>query len=101
MRKFIRNFFEGISSHTMDLILFVIFTTLVVFTIVIIWLFVQFQTIPDTLVTCVFGALAGECGIMGWIKTAKEKTKRETAHLDYSCATDNVDDDPLGGIGNE
>ena len=32
--------------------------------------------IPDTLVTCVFASLAGECGIMGWIKTSKER-KRE------------------------
>lgn len=31
--------------------------------------------VPDTLVNCVFVALAGECGIMGWIKTSKEKNK--------------------------
>ena len=31
--------------------------------------------VPDTLVNCVFAALAGECGIMGWIKTSKEKNK--------------------------
>ena len=31
--------------------------------------------IPDTLVTCVFAALGGECGAMAWIKTAKERNK--------------------------
>ena len=29
--------------------------------------------IPDTLVTCVFAALGGECGAMAWIKTTKER----------------------------
>lgn len=28
---------------------------------------------PDTLVTCVFATLGGECGILGWIKTNKDK----------------------------
>ena len=28
---------------------------------------------PDTLITCVFATLGGECGILGWIKTTKEK----------------------------
>ena len=29
--------------------------------------------IPDTLCTCVFAALFGECGAMAFIKTAKER----------------------------
>ena len=29
--------------------------------------------IPDTLCTCVFAALGGECGAMAFIKTAKER----------------------------
>ena len=32
-----------------------------------------YGAIPDTLVNCVFLALTGEAGIMGWIKTRKEK----------------------------
>ena len=69
----------ALTAHTMDLILVVIFVTLVIFTVVILWMFMRYEAIPDTLVTCVFTALASECGIMGWIKTAKEKTIRETA----------------------
>lgn len=29
--------------------------------------------IPDTLCQCVFALLGGECGVMGWIKTNKDK----------------------------
>ena len=74
--KKIKSALSALASHTMDLILVIIFITLVLFTIVILWMFVMFEAIPDTLVTCVFTALASECGIMGWIKTAKEKTNR-------------------------
>ena len=56
---------------TMDLILVLVFTILVAFTVTMIVLFTRYGQTPDTLITCVFGALAGECGIMGWIKTSK------------------------------
>ena len=29
--------------------------------------------IPDTLCTCVFSVCGGECGVMGWIKTTKDR----------------------------
>ena len=32
-----------------------------------------YGSVPDTLITCVFATLGGECGILGWIKTTKEK----------------------------
>ena len=32
-----------------------------------------YGSVPDTLVTCVFATLGGECGILGWIKTNKDK----------------------------
>lgn len=60
---------------TMDLILILIGILLVIFTIYMILLFREYGTIPDTLVACVFTSLAGECGIMGWIKTTKERNK--------------------------
>lgn len=61
------------SVGTMDKILVVIFICLVIFTAVMIRIFTVYGSVPDTLVTCVFAALGGECGIMGWIKTTKEK----------------------------
>lgn len=58
---------------TMDIILVLIGVALLIFTVKMIDLFEQYQQIPDTLCTCVFGALGGECGIMGWIKTTKDR----------------------------
>ena len=43
------------------------------FTVTMIVLFVRLGTEPATLETCVFAALGGECGVMGWIKTTKER----------------------------
>ena len=56
---------------TMDLILIIVGTLLIAFTVTMIVIFWRMGTVPDTLITCFFGAIAGECGIMGWIKTAK------------------------------
>lgn len=58
---------------TMNLILIIIGVCLGAFTLEMIHLFYLYQTVPDTLITCVFAALGGECGIMGWIKTTKDK----------------------------
>lgn len=59
--------------RTMDLILVIVGIVLLLFTVGMIVLFVVCGSIPDTLVTCVFATLGCECGVMGWIKTAKEK----------------------------
>lgn len=58
-------------TGVMDLILILIGISLVVFTVVMIVLFCKFGAIPDTLCTCFFGAIAGECGVMGVIKSMK------------------------------
>ena len=58
---------------TMDTILVVMAVLLVAFTLKMIFVFEQTGAIPDTLCTCVFAALGGECGVMGWIKTTKDK----------------------------
>lgn len=59
--------------HTMDIILVIVGIALLLFTVGMILLFICCGSIPDTLVTCVFAVLGTECGVMGWIKTAKEK----------------------------
>ena len=58
---------------TMDLILLLVFICLVFFTVTMIRLFQVYGSVPDTRVTCVFATLGGECGILGWIKTNKDK----------------------------
>lgn len=60
---------------TMDIILVIVAAALLAFTVEMISLFKETGMIPDTLVTCVFAALGGECGAMAWIKTAKERNK--------------------------
>ena len=60
---------------TMDLILVIVGLMLLAFTVVMIVLFVQTGAEPSTLETCVFAALGGECGVMGWIKTTKERNR--------------------------
>lgn len=60
---------------TMDIILLVVGVFLLLFTLEMIHLFKDYSMIPDTLVTCVFAAIASECGIMGWIKNTKERTR--------------------------
>ena len=59
----------------MDIILIIVGISLLSFTVYMIHLFKIYGTVPDTLVTCVFACLGGECGIMGWIKNTKERAK--------------------------
>ena len=58
---------------TMDLILVIIGVSLVWFTHRMLTLYETTGGIPDTLCQCVFALLGGECGVMGWIKTTKDK----------------------------
>lgn len=58
-------------KKTMDIILALIGASVLIFTVVMIWIYLITGGIPDTLCTCFFVACTGECGFMGWIKTAK------------------------------
>lgn len=59
----------------MDVALVIVLIITLVFTGGMIWIFIQFQSVPDTLITAFFAVVGGECGVMGWIKTSKEKNK--------------------------
>ena len=81
----------------MNIILVVIGAALLTFTAVMIWLYRTTGAIPDTLCTCVFAALGGECGVMGWIKTTKEcrqehkwevEERRETNAIGFTLPGD-------------
>lgn len=61
---------------TMDLILLLIGVFLAVFTAVMIVIFCITGSTPDTLITCVFGICGVEGGVMGWIKTSKNKLQK-------------------------
>ena len=66
---------EKRSIKVMNLILVIVGISLLVFTIVMIQIFQMYGSVPDTLVICVYATLGGECGIMGWIKTTKDRTR--------------------------
>lgn len=57
----------------MDVVLVVLAVIVIAFTISMIVIFVDKGSIPDTLVGCVFAACTGELGVMGWIKSTKDK----------------------------
>lgn len=73
---------EKKSIRTMDIILAVIAVFLLLFIVVMVWLYYQTGAIPDTLCTCVFAACGGECGVMGWIKTTKERQRERSFELE-------------------
>ena len=58
---------------TMNIILILLGITALIFTIVMIYLYVTTGGIPDTLCTCFFLACTGEAGFMGMIQRSKEK----------------------------
>lgn len=62
---------------TMDIILVIVGVLLLAFTVTMIWLFVQFQSVPDSLIAAFFGLMGTECGVMGWIKNVKEKKNKD------------------------
>lgn len=70
------------NRKTMDRILILIGLSVLLFTVVMIWLYLITGAIPDTLCTCFFIACTGECGFMGWIKTAKTRYEERTWQLE-------------------
>lgn len=67
---------------TMNVILVIVGVTLILFTLAMIFVFSRYGAIPDTLVTCVFAVCGGECGVMGWIKTTKERYRDRQYELE-------------------
>ena len=67
---------------TMDVILIIVGAALAAFTVLMVVIYCVTGGIPDTLCTCVFAALGGECGVMGWIKTTKERLRERKFELE-------------------
>lgn len=73
----------------MDIVLIFVGIALVVFTVEMIRIYREFGTEPTTLEVSVYGLLGGECGIMGWIKTTKERYReRKWQQEDKNCKGD-------------
>ena len=72
--------------NKMDFFLLVDLLLIIIFTGIMIYLYITTLSIPDTLCVSVFGVLGGELGIMGWIKSNKDKAearKNELADRKY------------------
>lgn len=82
---------------TMNVILIIVGVTLILFTITMIIVFSRWGAIPDTLVTCVFAVCGGECGVMGWIKTTKERYRDRQYELEDRAHEEKRQED--GNIG--
>lgn len=61
------------NDNFMNKILIAIGIFLFIFTVTMIVMFWFKFSVPDTLITAVFGICASECGIMGWIRNTKQK----------------------------
>ena len=72
--------------RTMDVILIVIAVFLLVFIALLLWMYYKTGGIPDTLCSCVFAVCGGECGVMGWIKTTKDKQQDRLYELEDRAA---------------
>lgn len=68
---------------TMDFILVLLYITVLIFTGLMYWTYMITGGIPDTLCTCFFVAVTGECGFMGWIKTAKTRAREQELQKQY------------------
>lgn len=58
---------------TTNIILIILAIFITLFTAICLWFFYEFQTIPDTLVTCFYASIVGELFVTGLIKIMKVK----------------------------
>lgn len=75
---------------TMNVILVILAIAVITFTITMIQIFIKTGSTPDTLITCVFVATTGELGVMGWIKSTKEKYR----NIELDAMDPNASPDP-------
>lgn len=75
----------------MDLILIIVAVVLLSFTVTMIVIFCEYASVPDTLITAVFAVCGGECGVMGWIKTNKDKQKQRQWELEDKAYKEALD----------
>lgn len=70
-RRAVTRFMKRVNK--MDVMLAIMFISMFVFVVRMIEVYELTGGVPDTLIVSVFGVCTGECGIMGWIKSSKER----------------------------
>ena len=82
---------NGKGMGVMDKTLIVLGAFLLCFIVTMVVIFIVTGSTPDTLIQCVFGACGLEGGVMGWIKTTKERRQdRRWAQQDAREAARNA-----------
>lgn len=66
-------------------VIIAVYATLIIFTVVMIVIFLIKDSVPDTLITCVFAACSVECGALGFIKHGKVKYNYEDSTPTEDC----------------
>ena len=79
---------KGIS--TMTVILIIVGILVLAFTSVMVILYINTGAIPDTLCTCFFAAATGEFGVMGWIRTTKDRIRERKYEVEDRDQTDRI-----------
>ena len=85
-------------KRTMDKILIALAVFLLVFVAAMLWIYLKTGGIPDTLCTCVFAICGGECGVMGCIKTTKERMREREQELEDRQYQKEQEEKQDGGI---
>lgn len=61
--------------NKIDKMLTILFVSVLLFITVMSFIFVERGAVPDSLVVGFFGLAGGECGVLGWIKSMKERAQ--------------------------
>lgn len=68
--------------RTLNVVLIILGLLVVLFTVTMIQIYIKTGGIPDTLCGCFFTAATGEFGVMGWIRTTKDRDTRRRYDLE-------------------
>lgn len=86
-------------GHVMDLVLLAVATFLLGFTACVLIVFYKTGSEPSTLVASVFAFCGCEAGILGWIKTNKDKTASTSSATASEAVAPLVDADEPDDVG--
>lgn len=68
--------------RTLNVVLIILGIAVGIFTVAMIQIYLKTGGIPDTLCGCFYGAATGEFGVMGWIRTTKDRDKKRQYDLE-------------------
>jgi hypothetical protein len=68
--------------NKMDLYLLIDLSLIVIFTSIMIWVYLKTFAVPDSVVVAVYGILGGECGLLAMIKNRKEAEETRRMELE-------------------